>query len=121
MVSAFADPTVTYNAYPPDGGGGISASGDTGDVPVCCAKWWDGRREIASPVMIALPTAITPTDTTPAISNSIYSGILLSLSRWRGAAPLASPCALSVSEIRATPDFCFPAILQDHLQAKFSC
>ena len=71
MVSAFADPTVTYNAYPPDGGGGISASGDTGDVPVCCAKWWDGRREIASPVMIALPTAITPTDTTPAIRSRI--------------------------------------------------
>src|SRR6266446_10555839 len=120
MVSAFADPTVTYNAYPPDGGSGISVYGDPADVPVCCAKWWDGRREIASPVMIALPTAITPTDTIPAISNSIHS-MLLSLSRWRGAAPLASPCALSVSEIRATPDFCPPAILQDHLQAKFSC
>jgi|HubBroStandDraft_6_1064221.scaffolds.fasta_scaffold110415_3 hypothetical protein len=43
----------------------MSASGDTGDVPVCCAKWWDGRREIERPVTIALPTAITPTDHHP--------------------------------------------------------
>jgi hypothetical protein len=64
---------LPYAVYPPDGGGGISASGDTGNVPVCCAKWWDRRREIASPVMSASPTAITPTDTTPAISNSIHS------------------------------------------------
>jgi hypothetical protein len=47
---------------------GIWASGGTGDVPVCSAKWWEGRREIANPIMMALPTAINPMATTAAIT-----------------------------------------------------
>jgi hypothetical protein len=47
------------------------------------------RRPIASPVTIALVTTITPTDTTPTISNSIHSGpILPRHSRW----PLGNGC-----------------------------
>lgn len=52
----------------PDGGG-IWASGGTGDAPVCCARWWDRRPEMANPVTMALPKTIKPMATVPAIST----------------------------------------------------
>jgi hypothetical protein len=51
----------------PHSGGRISTAGGTGEAPVCCAKWWDERREMASPVMMALPKTNTPMATSPAI------------------------------------------------------
>jgi hypothetical protein len=50
-------------------GGRISTAGGTGDAPVCCARWWDGRRDMASPMRMALPNTIKPMATAPAIST----------------------------------------------------
>ena len=74
---------VTDALYRSDNGrGGVSTSGDTGNAPVCCAKWWDGRREIVIPVTIALPKTIKPMATTPAISTiSIWIAMVYSLAR----------------------------------------
>jgi hypothetical protein len=53
----------------PYSGGRRSTAGGTGDAPVCCARWWDGRREMATPVTMVLPKTIKPMATTPAIST----------------------------------------------------
>lgn len=65
-------------------------------MPVCCAKWWRRRREIRSSVTIASPTAITPTDITPAINNSINSGM----------GPTTPAKSGSIDMF--APDLCFP-------------
>ena len=46
----------------------ISTSGGTGELPVCSAKWWEGRRDIALPVLICLTRMIRAAATSPAIS-----------------------------------------------------
>jgi hypothetical protein len=58
-----------YGTLVPYSGGRISTAGGTGDVPVCSARWWGGRREMASPVTMALYKAIKPMATIPAIST----------------------------------------------------
>jgi hypothetical protein len=51
-------------------GGRRSTAGGTGEAPVRVARWWDGRREIARAVMIALPATMIPRDTTAAIISA---------------------------------------------------
>jgi hypothetical protein len=58
--------TPTAAAHP-HSGGRISTVGETGEAPVCVARWCGGRREILSPVMIAPPPTIRPRATRAAI------------------------------------------------------
>jgi hypothetical protein len=51
--------------HPP--GGRISTVGGTGEAPVRVARWWDDRREITNPRMIAAAPMIMPRDTTAAM------------------------------------------------------